>query len=114
MSTKRQRAGKKKNGTGMGGDGRAAVGKAWKHFLFFSQHEVANASFRYATESKSSLQGWRFFLGGEGAEWRKGQQRCINNIDKVCVWGGVCFRERKPRCITACHENTRASGCRSV
>lgn len=49
----------------MEGDGGEAVGNAWKHF-FFSQHEIANASFRYATESKSSLQGW-FWEGGRGA-----------------------------------------------
>lgn len=46
----------------MEGDGGEAVGIAWLEtfsfflFFFFPQREVANASFRYATESKSSLQ----------------------------------------------------------
>lgn len=79
MSTKRQRARKRKKKKKEQGGLGVMMGRLWARpgnvsfFFFHSQHEVANASFRYATESKSALQGWWFFSFFGGGVGREGE-----------------------------------------
>lgn len=67
--------------------------------FFFSQHEVANASFIFATESKSSLQG-RFFICGGGA-WKVDNKDVLKTQTR-CMWWGGGWLQRKEAEMNHC------------